>query len=71
MDMPFNPRDGEAKLRYGDAGFQVLVPGRYVICAVTGMRIDIERLKYWSAERQEAYVNANAALQGMRGQRVA
>ncbi len=48
----------------------MLVPGRYVICAVTGMRIDIERLKYWSAERQEAYVNANAALQGMRGQRV-
>ncbi len=32
-------------------------------CAVTGRRIPLEDLKYWSAERQEAYADAHATAQ--------
>lgn len=54
----------EAVLRYGDAEFSVLKPGAFVRCAVTGARIPLAALKYWSVERQEAYVDAAAALKG-------
>ena len=52
---------GEAHLEYGDADFLILKPGSYVICAVTGTKIPIPQLKYWSAEHQEAYADAYAA----------
>jgi hypothetical protein len=52
-----------ARLHYGDGDFAVLKPGRYVLCAVTGKRIPLEQLRYWSAERQEAYAGAAEALQ--------
>ena len=52
---------GEAKLEYGDSDYMILQPGAYVICAVTGAKIPLQALKYWNAERQEAYVDAKAA----------
>jgi len=52
---------GEATLEYGDADFMILKPGAYVKCAVTGDKIPINALRYWSAELQEAYADANAA----------
>ena len=51
-----------AQLHYGDGRFDVLVPGSYVVCAVTGKHIPLNRLRYWSVERQEAYVDAEASL---------
>ncbi|MCG6857054.1 MAG: DUF2093 domain-containing protein [Salaquimonas sp.] len=56
------PGSGEAKIRYLDADFQVLSPGAFVRCAVTGTPIPIDELKYWSVARQEAYVDAAASL---------
>ncbi len=53
---------GEAKLRYYDGEFQVLSPGQFVRCAVTGKRIPLNELRYWSVARQEAYVDAAASL---------
>ena len=53
----------EAKLHYGDGEFAVLKPGRYVLCAVTGAPIPLEALRYWSADRQEAYAGPAEALQ--------
>lgn len=53
---------GEAKIRYLDGDFQVISPGAYVRCAVTGMMIPLGELRYWSVERQEPYVDAAAAL---------
>ena len=53
---------GEAKLRYLDGEFQVLSPGSYVRCAVTGQPIAIEDLRYWSVELQEPYANAEVSL---------
>ena len=31
-------------------------------CAVTGVEIPLDELKYWSVARQEAYVDAAASL---------
>lgn len=53
----------EAKIRYLDADFQILSPGSYVTCAITGQMIMIDELKYWSVARQEPYVDATASLE--------
>ena len=58
----FGSRDGEARLRYLDSDYQVVVPGSYVTCAVTKRRIPLSELRYWSVDRQEAYVDAEASL---------
>ena len=46
---------GEAKLDYRESDYRVVKPGGYVVCAVSGVKIPLETLSYWSAERQEAY----------------
>ncbi|VAW01844.1 hypothetical protein MNBD_ALPHA06-276 [hydrothermal vent metagenome] len=52
---------GLAKLEYGDSEFMVIKPGAHVLCAETGKQIQLHNLSYWSAELQEAYINADAA----------
>jgi hypothetical protein len=47
---------GEAKVKYLDGEFQVISPGDFVRCAVTGEPIMLPDLRYWSVELQEAYV---------------
>jgi hypothetical protein len=54
---------GEAQLQYLDGDFRVVSPGTYVKCAVTGERIPLDELKYWSVDLQEAYAVPNAVLQ--------
>jgi hypothetical protein len=56
------PGAREARIRYLDGDFQVLSPGAFVRCAVTGESIPIDELKYWSVERQEAYASAEISL---------
>ena len=51
-----------AVLHYGDGEFVVLKPGRYVVCAVTGVKIPLEALRYWSPALQEAYAGPGEAL---------
>ena len=58
----------EAKLVYGPNGFRVMRPGNHVICAVTGEAIPLEELRYWSVERQEAYLNPQVATRRMLGE---
>jgi hypothetical protein len=53
---------GEARLRYLDGEVQVVTNGAYVRCAVTGLPIPLDELKYWSVERQEPYIDAGASL---------
>lgn len=55
---------GEAIIHYGPSDFTIMQPGGYVLCAVSGDQIPIERLMYWSHERQEAYRDAHASLRG-------
>ncbi len=52
---------GEARIEYMDADFRVVARGDFVVCAVTGRKIPLPALRYWSVERQEAYVDAAAA----------
>ncbi|MFD0916127.1 DUF2093 domain-containing protein [Pseudahrensia aquimaris] len=53
---------GEAKIRFLESGYQVLVPGTFVRCAVTGKAIPLDELKYWSFDRQEAYIDVEASF---------
>lgn len=52
-----------AKVHFGDGEFVVLKPGRYVVCAVTGVKIPLEALRYWNPIAQEAYAGPAEALQ--------
>jgi hypothetical protein len=54
---------GEAEIRYLDGDFRVVRPGAFVRCAITGVAIPLEELKYWSVERQEPYASPEAVLQ--------
>lgn len=51
-----------AKLRYLESDIQIIAPGSHVVCAVTGQAIPLDELKYWSFERQEPYVDAQASV---------
>ncbi len=55
-----------ARLHYMAGAFRVLSPGDHVVCGVTGHRIPLEELKYWSVARQEAYASAEASVQAER-----
>lgn len=57
--------DRAARLHYMANGFRVLSPGDHVLCAVTGERIALDTLRYWSVARQEAYTDARSAMQAM------
>jgi hypothetical protein len=50
-----------AKLRYLSGSFEVMTRGDHVLCAVTGTAIPLERLRYWSHELQEPYLDAVVA----------
>jgi hypothetical protein len=58
-----SPMPGEAEVKYLDGDFRVVRPGAFVRCAVTGLPIPLEELRYWSVELQEAYVSPEAVLQ--------
>jgi hypothetical protein len=53
---------GEAEVKYLDGDFRIVRPGAFVRCAVTGLPIPLEELKYWSVDLQEAYINPEAVL---------
>ena len=55
-----------AQLHYGDGEYVVLRPGRYVLCAVSGVKIPLEALRYWNPELQEAYAGPAEALKRWR-----
>ena len=61
---PFGDPDGQAVLEYDDAEYHIVKPGAYVICAVTGAHISLQALRYWNVDKQEAYIDAKAAMTG-------
>lgn len=65
--MLMTPSDKAAKLYYGPSSFRVLRPGSHVLCAVTGEAIPLPELRYWSAERQEAYASCEIATRRLLG----
>lgn len=65
MSAKETPSNQPAHLHYGQGDFAVLRPGNFVICAVSGQRIPLDTLRYWSSGRQEAYAGAAEALQAL------
>lgn len=51
-----------AKLHYDTPDFIVVEAGDHVLCAVTRKQILLDDLRYWSNERQEAYIDGAAML---------
>jgi hypothetical protein len=60
MDRDFRPQ-GLADLEYCDGEYRIIKPGSFVVCAVTGMQIPLEALRYWSVDLQEAYATPEIA----------
>ena len=44
-----------AKLKYLPNNFEIIENGDHVNCAVSGKKIQLEKLSYWNVELQEAY----------------
>ncbi len=59
--MLMSPSGRIARLHYMANAFRVLTPGDHVICAVSGERIAVDELRYWSVARQEPYASAEIA----------
>ena len=64
MERELRP-EGLAELEYLDGEYRVIRPGSFVLCAVTGVHIPLEALRYWSVDLQEAYASPAAALNRM------
>jgi hypothetical protein len=56
---------GEAKLHYLDGEYEIILPGAYVTCAVTGTQVPLDALRYWSVDLQEAYASPDIATRRM------
>lgn len=44
-----------ATIKYLPNNFEIIEDGDHVICAVSGKKIYLDKLTYWSVELQEAY----------------
>jgi hypothetical protein len=60
--------DRPARLHYMANGFRVLSTGDHVLCAISGERIALEDLRYWSVARQEPYATPELAMRAMTSQ---
>jgi len=66
--MLMNASDQPAVLDFDHNGFRILRPGQFVACAVSGERIALEVLRYWSVTRQEAYASCELATRRLLGE---
>jgi hypothetical protein len=57
--------DRPARLHYMANGFRVLAAGDHVVCAVSGARIRLEELRYWSVAAQAPYATAAIASEAL------
>jgi hypothetical protein len=64
--MLMSSRGRAAKLHYMPGTYRVLSAGDHVLCAVTRQPIALSELRYWSAQRQEAYASVEAVMQAER-----
>ena len=44
-----------AKIKYLPNNFEIIDEGDYVICAISGKKISLDKLNYWNVELQEPY----------------
>jgi hypothetical protein len=65
--MLMNSADRPAVLHFEPNGFRVVRPGGFVLCAVSGERIALDTLRYWSVDLQEAYASPAIATHRLLG----
>tara|TARA_B110000438_G_C15574436_1_gene546844 strand:+ start:152 stop:349 length:198 start_codon:yes stop_codon:yes gene_type:complete len=53
----------KAKLKFNPNNFEIIEEGDYVVCAVSGKNITLNKLIYWNVELQEAYFSPKEAQQ--------
>ena len=58
-----DPGGPEAVVRFDDNEITILRQGLFVRCAVSGVRIPLDELRYWSVDLQEAYRGPDEAMQ--------
>ena len=51
-----------ATIKYLPNYFEIIEPGDYVECAVTGKKINLDDLAYWNVDLQEAYYSYEEAF---------
>lgn len=51
-----------ARLHYLPGSFRQISAGDHVVCAVSGAQIPLDMLRYWCAERQEAYATCEISV---------
>ena len=56
-----------ARLHYMANNFRVLTPGDHVVCAVSGEKVPLDNLRYWSVAKQQAYASAEIAVKAELG----
>ncbi len=61
--MLMSNRNKTAKLHYMPNGFRMLSSGDHVFCAISGERVALDDLRYWSVEKQEPYATAQISAQ--------
>lgn len=66
--MLMSPRDRLARLHFQPNGFRILSPGDHVLCAVSGARISLDMLRYWSVALQEPYATAEISARRALGE---
>ena len=45
----------KAKLLFKHNHFEVEEEGNFILCAISGKEIELEKLNYWNVDLQEAY----------------
>ena len=55
--------ENKAKLKFQHNNFEIIEPGEYVVCAISGKNIPLSKLTYWNVELQEAYFSPKEAQQ--------
>ena len=51
----------KAKLKYKHNSFEIIEEGDFVICAISGKKIPLQKLSYWNVDLQEAYYSPTEA----------
>ena len=51
----------KAKLIFKHNSFDIIEDGDYVLCAISGKKIELKDLNYWNVDLQEAYFSPKEA----------
>ncbi len=52
----------KAKLKFSPNRFEIVENGDYVVCAVSGKSIPLNKLTYWNVDLQEAYYSPKEVM---------